>query len=158
VNRLVNGWNISGFYYMRSGLFFAPYYSARGSNTILAPGKSGILPSDQRQAARWFDPSINRADLGQAYKNETYIRRANTLDNDLLNNVPRNYMEGPGFYNVDASFFKNTPITERLRFRFEAQIFNLLNHKNFGLPNTAGVINAGQGTARLVQFQGKLEF
>ena len=67
-------------------------------------------------------------------------------------------MSGPGFNNIDASFFKNTPITERLLFRFEAQIFNLINHKNFGLPNTSGVINAGQGTARLVQFQGRLEF
>jgi hypothetical protein len=67
-------------------------------------------------------------------------------------------MDGPGFHNIDASFFKTTQIAERFKFRFEAQIFNLLNHKNFGLPNTAGVINAGQGTARLVQFQGKLEF
>ena len=158
VNRLVSGWNASGFYYWRSGLFFAPYYSTRGSNTILAPGMSGILPKDQRQAAQWFDPSINRADLGQAYNGETYIRRANPLDNDFLNNVPRNYMTGPGFYNIDASFSKNTAITERVWFRFEAQIFNLLNHKNFGLPNNAGVINAGQGTARLVQFQARLEF
>jgi hypothetical protein len=158
VNRLVSGWNMTGFYYWRSGLWFSPYYSARGSNTLLAPGKNGILPSDQRQAARWFDPSINRADLGAAYNGETFIRRANTLDNDFLNNVPRNYMDGPGFNNIDASFFKTTQIAEKFKFRFEAQIFNLLNHKNFGLPNTAGVINAGQGTARLVQFQGKLEF
>jgi hypothetical protein len=157
-NALISGWNTSGFYYWRSGLFFSPYYSTRGSNTILAPGKTGILPADQRQAAQWFDPSVNRADLGAAYNGETFIRRANTLENDYLNYIPRNYMPGPGFSNIDASFFKVTPITERLRFRLEAQIFNLLNHKNFALPNNAGVINAGQGTARLVQFQGRLEF
>lgn len=158
VNRLVSGWNASAFYYWRSGLFFSPYYSARGSNTILAPGKSGILPASERQAARWFDPSINRADLGQAYNGETFIRRANTLENDYLNNVPRNYMTGPGFNNIDASFYKVTPITERVKVRIEAQIFNLINHKNFGLPNNSGVITSGVGTARLAQFQGKLEF
>jgi len=157
-NAIAGGWNASGFYYWRSGLFFAPNYSTRGSNIILAPGKNGILPSDQRQAARWFDASTNRADLGQPYNGETFIRRANPLENDFLNNIPRNYMNGPGFYNVDASFFKVTSIAERFRFRVEAQIFNLLNHKNFGLPNNSGVINGGQGTARLVQFQGRLEF
>jgi hypothetical protein len=67
-------------------------------------------------------------------------------------------MTGPGFYNIDASFFKNTPITERLKLRLEGQVFNLFNHKNFGLPNNAGVINAGVGTPRVLQLQGKLEF
>jgi hypothetical protein len=158
VNRLVSGWNASGFYYWRSGLFFSPYYSARGSNTILAPGKNGVLPSDQRQAARWFDASVNRADLGQPYNGETFIRRANTLENDYLNNIPRDYMTGPSFYNIDASFYKITPIAEHVKFRLEGQIFNLVNHKNFGLPNSSGIISSSVGTARLAQIQGKLEF
>jgi hypothetical protein len=158
INRLVSGWNASGFYYWRSGLYLSPYYSVGGSNTMLAPGKNGILPKDQRSADRWFDPSINRADLGQPYNGETFIRRANSLENDLLNNIPRSYMTGPGFYNIDASFYKVTPITERVRLRIEAQIFNLLNHKNFGQPNNAGVINTGVGVPRIVQFQGRLEF
>ncbi|MGI8992610.1 MAG: TonB-dependent receptor [Bryobacteraceae bacterium] len=158
VNRLVSGWNASTFYYWRSGLFFSPYYSARGSNTILAPGKTGILPSDQRQAAGWFDASVQRADLGQPYTGQTFIRRANPLDNDFLNNIPRDYMTGPGFYNIDSSFYKVTPITERFSLRLEAQIFNLINHKNFGMPNNAGVINSGVGPSRLVQFQGRIDF
>ena len=158
VNRLVEGWSSSMFYYYRTGLFFSPYYSTRGSGTILAPGKSGVLPSDQRQAARWFDASVNRADLGQPYAAQTFIRRANPLDGDFLNNVPRNYMTGPNFYNIDSSFYKVTHLTERVSLRIEAQIFNLLNHKNFGLPNTAGVINGSVGPARLVQFQGRLDF
>ena len=158
VNRIVSGWNASAFYYWRSGLFFSPNYSTRGSNTILAPGKTGILPSSQRQAANWFDASVNRADLGQPYNGQTFIRRANPLDNDFLNNIPRNYMRGPGFYNVDNSFYKVTPLTERVSLRLEAQIFNLLNHKNFGLPNNSGVINGGLGTPRLVQFQARIDF
>lgn len=158
VNRVVSGWNMSSFYYYRSGLFFSPYYSARGSSTILAPGKNGILPSDQRQALRWFDPSVNRADLGQPYIGQTFIRRANPLDNDFLNNIPRDYMTGPGFYNIDSSFFKVTPLTERVSLRLEVQVFNLLNHKNFALPNSAGVINGSVGPSRLAQIQGRIDF
>jgi hypothetical protein len=158
VNRLVSGWNASSFYYYRSGLFFSPYYSTRGSNTVLAPGKTGILPGGQQQAAGWFNASVDRADLGQPYSGQTYIRRANPLDNDFLNNIPRNYMTGPAFYNIDSSFYKVTRVTERLSLRLEAQIFNLMNHKNFGLPNNAGVINGSVGPPRTVQFQGRLDF
>ena len=161
VNRLVSGWNASGFYYWRSGLFFSPYYCNSGATACpieLAPGKNGILSGGQQQAARWFDASVNRADLGNAYAGETYIQRANLLNSDFLNNIPRDYMTGPGFYNLDTSFYKITPITERIRFRLEAQVFNLLNHKNFGLPNNQGVINSGTGTPRLLQIQAKIEF
>jgi hypothetical protein len=163
VKRLVSGWNASAFYYWRSGLPFSPYYSTRGSVYTLAPGKNGILPADQRQAAGWFDASINRADLGKPYSGETFIR-VDPLQGDFLNNIPRNYMTGPGFYNIDASFYKVTSITEHVKLRLEAQIFDLLNHKNFGLPNNQGIINTGVTTApggiaaRLVQFQGKIEF
>jgi hypothetical protein len=158
VNLLASGWNLSAFYYWRSGLFFSPYFSDRGSNTILAPGKNGIFPASQRQAALWFDASVQRGDLGQPYTGQTFIRRANPLENDFLNNVPRDYMTGPGFYDIDASFYKVTRIRERVKLRLEAQIFNLINHKNFGLPNNAGVINTGVGTPRVAQFQGKVEF
>lgn len=158
VSRLVGGWNAGAFYYWRSGLYFSPYYSARGSNTYLAPGKTGILPESQRQAAGWFDASVCRADLGQACNGQAWIRRS-SLESDFLNNVPRNYMTGPGFSNADASFYKITQLKERFRLRLEAQVFNLLNHKNFGMPNlTSGVITSGTGGPRVAQFQAKLEF
>ena len=121
LNRLISGWNMSGFYYWRSGLFFSPYYSVGGSNTVLAPGKNGILPADQRSADRWFDAEHQSRGPWAAYNGETFIRRANPLENDYLNNVPRDYMTGPGFYNIDSSFYKVTPITERVRLRIEAR-------------------------------------
>ena len=157
LDMIIGGWNIGAFYYWRSGLFFAPYYSITGSNTVLT-GVSPILPKDQRQAARWFDGSVWRADLGAPFNNEPFARRADPLDNDFLNNVPRNFMTGPGFYNIDFSVVKYVPITERVRVRLDLQTFNLLNHKNFGLPNAAGVINTGVGGPRLLQFQGRVEF
>ena len=75
-------------------VLFALLHAWADRTPILAPGKSGVLPVDQRSADRWFDPSINRADLGQPYNGETFIRRANPLENDYLNNVPRSYMSG----------------------------------------------------------------
>ena len=158
VDRLVSGWNVTAFYYWRSGLYFSPYYSARGSGTILAQGKNGALPKDQRTRKQWFDARVCRLDLGQTCTSQPYLQRANPLDNDLLNNIPRDTLTGPGFNNMDATFSKITPIKDRLNLQLEAQIFNIYNHINLGQPNNQGVITAQTGGSRLIQLQGKIVF
>jgi hypothetical protein len=53
----------------------------------------------------------------------------------------RNTVRGPGTQRVDTSFSKRFPVNKaRLEFRFE--IFNLLNHANFGTPD----FNISNGT------------
>jgi len=44
---------------------------------------------------------------------------------------------GTGLVNLDLSFFKNNPIrriSENFNVQFRAEIFNVLNRENFGLP------------------------
>lgn len=158
VDRVVSGWNVTAFYYWRSGLYFSPYYNTRGSAYLLAPGKSGALPKDQRTRKQWFDARLCRQDLGQGCTSEQYIQRANTLDNDLLNNIPRSALTGPGFNNMDATISKITPIKDRLNLQLEAQVFNIYNHINLGLPNNQGAITSQTGGSRLIQLQGKIVF
>ena len=45
-------------------------------------------------------------------------------------------LEGPGFKNVDFSLMKNTRLTEKLKLQVRAEIFNLFNTPQFGIPNT----------------------
>ena len=45
-------------------------------------------------------------------------------------NVSRNKFTGPGFGDVDLSFIKNVPITERVKIQLRADFFNLLNRIN----------------------------
>jgi len=45
-------------------------------------------------------------------------------------NAGRNIIRGPGFQNWDLSIFKNIPISERYRFEFRAELFNIWNHVN----------------------------
>lgn len=164
VNALVSGYNISPFFLWHSGFYFAPFYTAFGSAVVLAPGKTGILPEGQRTRKQWFDASIAREDLGKPYTGQTYIQRANTLDNDFRNNIPRNYMTGPGFNELDATIYKLTPITKGSVLDIEAQIFNVYNHQNLALPNTQGIITqpliqaSGQPQPRLIQLQAKYIF
>jgi hypothetical protein len=70
---------------------------------------------------------------------------------------------------VDASLFKTTSITERANLQFRAEVFNVMNHPNFGTPNatvfssgaispSAGLITSTATTSRQIQFGLKLIF
>ena len=42
----------------------------------------------------------------------------------------RNNFFGPGFWNIDANFFKNFKLTERFQLQFRAEMYNIFNHHN----------------------------
>ena len=60
-------------------------------------------------------------------------------------NVARNSFYGPGYFDIDATLFKNFPIRERIRLSVGAQAFNLMNHPNFATPNF-DIAGSGFGT------------
>jgi len=82
----------------------------------------------------------------------------------------RDAITGPGFLNTDFSVTKNTKITERFNLQFRSEMFDLLNHPNFGNPvltatsGSFGKIQATRfptgdfGSARQIQFALKLLF
>ena len=79
-------------------------------------------------------------------------------------NTPRNLIFGPGQKNVDISFIKFLPFTERFRGELRAEFFNVFNWVNYANPgNILGLANFGQITSRepgprVVQFAFKLNF
>ena len=50
-------------------------------------------------------------------------------------NSGRNRFTGPGFIRSDASIFKNTTITERVKLQIGFELFNLLNSNNHVVPD-----------------------
>ncbi len=62
-------------------------------------------------------------------------------------NLGRNTVVGPGFADVDLSLEKDFPVRrEGARVRFRAEMFDVLNHANFGLPSPIALVPAGTGT------------
>ena len=66
---------------------------------------------------------------------------------------PRNFLRGPGAFNLDAGLGKNFPIIEsKLNLQFRADAFNVLNHPAFG-TGSVNIVNSasafGQITAHL---------
>lgn len=79
-------------------------------------------------------------------------------------NLERAFINGPDYYNVDASLIKNIAITERVRFQIRMEAFNLFNRANFFVGNTINVNSTAFGRVtstfdpRVVQFAGRVEF
>ncbi len=51
---------------------------------------------------------------------------------------------------MDLSLSKDTRIFERLNVQFRAEIFNILNHTNFGIPALNAFTAIGSGPTSLV--------
>jgi hypothetical protein len=45
---------------------------------------------------------------------------------------PRNMLRNPGFWNIDGAVRKNIPTTERQLLQFRFEVFDILNHPNWG--------------------------
>jgi len=84
-----------------------------------------------------------------------------------LGDASRTPVYGPDFVNTDFSAIKHfiLPYRDGMRLDFRAELFNLFNHAQFGLPgsdistpSTFGVINSTVNNPRVMQFALKLNF
>jgi hypothetical protein len=86
--------------------------------------------------------------------------------------MERNGATGPGFADFDVSFSKTTAITERVKFNFKVDVFDIFNHASFSNPGTTaqagsatfGIITATRfpvgdlGSSRQLQLSAKITF
>src|SRR2546430_6527828 len=79
-------------------------------------------------------------------------------------NLGRNPFRGPAIWNTDLSFFKNTMVTESLKFQLGIELFNAWNHTNLTVPNNntgdPGALGRFDGAypGRVVQYRAKFIF
>jgi carboxypeptidase family protein len=147
-NRLVEGWQLSTIIQAQSGNpvnIIAGSPSGMNINALtglpsLRPDVLGPINNIGR-VDQWFtstvcDPRIS-CPAGSVLA--LPVASGNILH---FGNLGRNVIIGPGFTNTDLSLLKNTKITESLKIQFRAEIFDLLNHANFGQPMVPGQANA----------------
>jgi hypothetical protein len=163
---LVKGWQLNNIVTAQSGTPFEVRLGHNQSgnlNTIdfsiherpnVVPGRSNNPVTGDPQ--HWFDPS--------AFE----LQPSGTIGN-----LGRNTLIGPKLVNCDFSLFKQFTLTEGKTLHFRAEMFNIFNHPNFGVPNSAnrtalqpnGNVNLSAGailstvtTSRQIQFGLKLSF
>ena len=123
-----------------------------GSDIITGDSTKLVLPSDQRNADRWFNTSIfDRLSGDQVASNlRTFPLR---FSNVRLDSQRR----------LDFSVNKTFPITERFKMRFRADSFNVFNTPVLQGPNTSATGStfgtvSGQEPPRSFQFSLNLQF
>jgi len=158
VDAVAGGWEMTVIEKVTSGFPVFVVDSANGSgvnfenngNSLTRPNETCNPQSGSPSLSQWFNTSCFTA----------------PADGEL-GNAPRTPVSGPGFANTDFSLIKHFPLgfREGARLDFRAEVFNLFNHPQFGLPGadfnspaTFGVVNTTVNNPRLIQFALKLAF
>ncbi len=163
IGRLITGWQTSGIVTRQSGQPFDVVNASGGTAAAL----SGLGYASKPNMNPTFHGKIIE-DNPDEYFNPAAFIAASTFQ---LGNVGRNTLIGPGYFRWDSGLNKTLSVTERVKMQFRAELFDVLNHPNFGKPNTSvftsnGLVLKGQtgritstvGSARQVQFGLKLMF
>ena len=121
--------------------------SLQASRSPERPNRIGDGSVPNPTLERWIDRSaFESAPLGQ------------------FGNAGVGILRAPGYWNIDMSFSKRIVTVGTQYFMFRGEVFNLLNHPNFGPPvaniqsQTFGSITSTVGDARIVQLVVKYYF
>lgn len=171
----VNGWTLNGIATIQSGMPFTalligsvsrdgalnnaerPQLKPGASNNPthgVSAGCTGFAAGTKvGNAAHWYDPCAFTTPSPGTY-----------------GDLGRNTIIGPGIADLDLALTKAFQIHESITATFRAEMFNVFNHSNFGLPTTgaitaAGAANASAGSitatltpSRQLQFGLRIEF
>ncbi|MBV9671006.1 MAG: TonB-dependent receptor, partial [Acidobacteriales bacterium] len=166
---LTGGWQLNGIISLYSGQAFTPLLSYDPTNTgsgaprpdltsnpyDFSNATSAGCPSNAQTIQCWYNPAafaIPTVAPGQTFAH-------------VFGNAGRGTLRSPAQYNVDASLFKNFIFRERYNLQFRAEVFNLFNTPQFGIPaatvdvvGVAGSITNTINSSRQIQLALKLNF
>jgi Carboxypeptidase regulatory-like domain/TonB dependent receptor-like, beta-barrel len=149
LDKLVNGWSMSGVLSLQNGYPFTVNLQTNRSRSQLfdsaanmdrpnlVSGRSIASITQGVSTSNGIDPcptagqTLGTPDLW-------FDPCAFTIPHaGFLGNAPRNFLRGPGLSNLDFSVLKDTAIPklgESGRLEFRAEFFNILNRANFAMP------------------------
>ena len=165
VNTILGNWEVTGIQKVTSGFpIFVVAPNTNGNNVNFQNNGNSLIRPNQvcnpvpgsQNINEWFNPNCFVAPpTGE------------------LGTASRSPLSGPHFVNTDFSAIKHfmLPWREGMRLDFRAEVFNLLNHPQFGTPGSGicaacpelgtpgfGSINTTVNNPRLIQFALKLLF
>jgi hypothetical protein len=125
---LLSGWQVNANVTMQTGQPFTPYTSTFDPYRNETYNRLDVIG----------DPSAN-IPAGRAYNAAAF---RNPLPG-TFGNSGRNIIRGSGYSSVDASLFRNIPISERMRLQLRLESVNAMNAVNYQAPWT----NQASGSA-----------
>ena len=129
VTAILGGWQMDGIVVLQGGRPFTvgllpEFDNSNTGRTNLGfgandrPNLVGKATSDRPTPERWFNPA--------GFAIPAY---------GSFGNAGRNILSGPGFRNVNTALRRSVKLTEGTSLQLRAEVFNLFNQVNFGLPD-----------------------
>jgi hypothetical protein len=164
--KVTSGWQILNITTLTSGPPFSVYSGIQQTGM----GSAGADRPDQIARPVFSTSRTVREDyFGEGSNNAEYFQipigvPGGTGPNQgVFGTLGRSTFRGPGFHDLDFSLIKDTSFgrrgnTEATVLQFRAEVFNIFNLVNFGLPSNVirgsgfGIINKTAGTSRQIQF------
>jgi hypothetical protein len=135
VNSILRGWSLQNIIQARSAppvdVSDVAFFSLNGGvlgdiRPDSVPGQALYLYGPQYPGRKAFNPA---AFTDPPFDPATFIPTRQ-------GNLPRNALRGFGATQWDLAVHRDFPIHESLKLQFRAEMFNVLNHPNFGPPST----------------------
>jgi len=130
---LLNGWQLSSLLSFHTGQPFNITTNVDTTGTdegvqrvdLIGNPYAGVSRAFNKGGVQWINPAAFAAPAPGTY-----------------GTLPRNFLYGPGFGDVDFSVVKNTRITERISAQFRIEMFNLFNRTNLAPPSGGCGVNS----------------
>ena len=169
-NRVTSGWQLLNISTLTSGLPFSIYSGIQqtgyGSDGVDRPDQVGkpVLSTSRKVREDYFGSGPANTSFFAIPIN---VPGGTGPNQGRLGTLGRDTFRGPAYHDVDLALIKDTTFghragTEAVTLQFRAEVFNVFNLVNFGLPSNVvlgsgfGVINKTAGNSRQLQFSLKL--
>jgi len=124
MKQIFGGWQIAGIFRAQSGL---------GVNVIQSSGRDASRPDYIGGT-----PYLESHDISDLYLNPSAfgLVPVSSASSQPLRpgNVGKMSLRGPGLWNIDMNLAKNFEIREAIKLQLRLDMFNALNHTNWGTP------------------------
>jgi hypothetical protein len=152
MDEVIGGWQIGGTITWAGGLPWTPGLSGTVCNLeqdtgVCRPNKgpgtfhtggSSFVHNASGHYVQFFNPVTDVFDAGTGV---TSLPSGNGFADPGINHIGNDGYDsyrGPRFFGADASISKNFPITERVKFQFRMDAYNVFNHPVLGFNNNQG--------------------
>ncbi len=186
--KITDGWEMLSISSINTGAPFTVYSGIQQTGA----GSAGVDRPDQIATPQLSTARADRKDYfgagpqngPQYFSIPVFVPGGTGPNQGVFGTLGRNTFRGPAYYDFDFAFIKDTPFgrrrsgAERMDLQFRAELFNLFNIVNMGLPanilgvttnttggvpsavisttNGFGMISKTAGTSRQIQFSLKL--
>ena len=157
LGRLFGGWHVSAIVSAQSGGYFD--VSILDANRLGITTGTSVWRPDVVEDPRVPNPTAN------AWIQEKAFAVPQNADGTYrYGNHGRNSLEGPGYFNIDASLTREVRLGAGQRMQFRWDVFNVTNHPSYGVPDANlgspdfGTIRTTVSSPRQMQFGLKFLF